>query len=61
MKKLIIAVAAIAVLSGPVYAKDSMHNQMVKMMMMIKEQRKITIELERYLKRMMDNTGYQNG
>ncbi len=61
MKKLIIAVAAIAVLSGPVYAKDSMHNQMVKMMKMIKEQRTITIQLERYLKRMMDNTGYQNG
>lgn len=61
MKKLIIAVAAIAVLSGPVYAKDTMHNQMVKMMKMIKEQRLITIELERYLKRMMDNTGYKNG
>ena len=61
MKKLIIAVAAIAVLSGPVYAKESMHNQMVKMMKMIKEQRTITIELERYLKRMMDNTGFKNG
>jgi hypothetical protein len=61
MKKLIIAVAAIAVLSGPVYAKDSMHTQMVKMMKMIKEQRTITIELERYLKRMMDNTGFKNG
>jgi hypothetical protein len=61
MKKLIIAVAAIAMLSGPVYAKDSMHNQMVKMMKMIKEQRTITIQLERYLKRMMDNSGYQNG
>ena len=61
MKKLVIAVAAIAMLSGPVYAKDTMHNQMVKMMKMIKEQRTITIELERYLKRMMDNTGFKNG
>lgn len=61
MKKLMIAVAAIAVLSGPVYAKDTMHTQMVKMMKMLKEQRTITIQLEKYLKRMMDNSGYQNG
>ena len=61
MKKLIIAVAAVAILSGPVYAKDTMHNQMVQMMKMLKQQRLITIELERYLKRIMDNTGYKNG
>ena len=61
MKKFVVAVAAIAMLSGPVYAKESMHIQMVKMMKMIKEQRTITIELERYLKRMMDNTGFKNG
>jgi radical SAM superfamily enzyme with C-terminal helix-hairpin-helix motif len=61
MKKLIITVAAIAVLSGPVYAKESMHNQMVHMMKMIKQQMLITKELENYLKRMMDNTGFKNG
>ena len=61
MKKLIIAVAAIAVLSGPVYPKDSMHNQMVHMMKMIKEQMLITKKLEQYLKLMMDNTGFKNG
>ncbi len=61
MKKLVIAVATIAVLSGPVYAKDSMHNQMVHMMKMIKEQMLITKQLEKYLKLMMDNTGFKNG
>jgi hypothetical protein len=61
MKKLIIAVAAIAVLSGPVYAKDTMHNQMVKMMKMIKEQMIITKQLEKYLKLMSDNSGFKNG
>jgi hypothetical protein len=55
MKKLIIAVAAIAILSGPVYAKDSMHNQMVKMMMMMKEMKARNIQLERILQNMMDN------
>jgi hypothetical protein len=55
MKKLIIAVAAIAVLSGPVYAKDSMHNQMVKMMQMMKEMKARNIQLERILQNMMDN------
>lgn len=61
MKKLIIAAAAIAILSGPVYAKDSMHTQMVKMMKMIKEQMLITKQLEKYLKLMSDNTGFKNG
>jgi hypothetical protein len=61
MKKLIIAVAAIAVLSGPVYAKDTMHNQMVKMMKVIKEQMIITKQLEKYLKLMSDNSGFENG
>jgi hypothetical protein len=55
MKKLIIAVAAIAILSGPVYAKDSMHKQMVKMMMMMKEMKARNIQLERILQNMMDN------
>ncbi len=55
MKKLIIAVAAIAILSGPVYAKDSMHNQMVKMMQMMKEMKARNIQLERILQNMMDN------
>jgi hypothetical protein len=55
MKKLIIAVAAIAVLSGPVYAKDSMHNQMVKMMQMMKEMKARNVALERLLQNMMDN------
>ena len=58
MKKLIVAIAAIALLSGPVYAKDSMHTQMVKM---IKEQMLITKQLEKYLKLMSDNTGFKNG
>ena len=55
MKKFIIAVAAIAILSGPVYAKDSMHNQMVKMMQMMKEMKARNIQLERILQNMMDN------
>ena len=55
MKKLIIAAAAIAILSGPVYAKDSMHNQMVKMMQMMKEMKARNIALERILQNMMDN------
>jgi glutamine amidotransferase-like uncharacterized protein len=55
MKKLIIAVAAIAILSGPVYAKDSMHNQMVKMMQMMKQMKARNIQLERILQNMMDN------
>jgi predicted house-cleaning NTP pyrophosphatase (Maf/HAM1 superfamily) len=55
MKKLIIAVAAIAILSGPVYAKPSMHNQMVKMMQMMKEMKARNIQLERILQNMMDN------
>ena len=55
MKKLIIAVAAIAILSGPVYAKDSMHNQLVKMMQMMKEMKARNIQLERILQNMMDN------
>ena len=61
MKKLIVAIAAIALLSGPVYAKDSMHTQMVKMMKMIKEQMLLTKQLEKYLKLMSDNTGFKNG
>ena len=55
MKKLVIAVAAVAMLSGPVYAKDSMHNQMVKMMQMMKEMKARNIQLERILQNMMGN------
>ena len=56
MRKLVIAVAAIAILSGPVYAKtDSMHNKMVMMMKMMKEMKARNIQLERILQNMMDN------
>ena len=55
MKKLIIAVAAVAMLSGPVYAKDSMKMQMAKMMMMMKEMKARNVQLERILQNMMDN------
>jgi hypothetical protein len=56
MKKLVLAVAAIAILSGPVYAKtDPMHNKMVQMMQMIKVMKARNLQLERILQNMMDN------
>ncbi len=56
MKKLVIAVAAIAILSGPVYAKtDGMQKKMAMMMKMMKEMKARNIQLERILQNMMDN------
>jgi|GEM_PF-6502987 len=56
MKKIIIAVAAIAILSAPAMAKPSNNMKMMhEMMMMIKKQKAMNAQFDRILQNMMDN------